>query len=116
MAITKVENDTERSGFIVNANSADLSGCEELKAAAAGKSIYIERLTVNSEAALNVTIGEGETAGAVTTIVVGPLYLAANGTVSTAFEKALKLTAATALTIDASGAGNVTVIVEGFVR
>lgn len=103
-------------GFIVNANSADYSGCEELKAAVTGKSIHIERVFISSDTALNITIGAGETGGAVTGIILGPVYFAANTSREFVFTKPIKLDAAVALTCDASGAGNVTVIVQGFIK
>ena len=43
-------------GFIVNATSADASGCEELVAAVAGKKIKIRHLMVNSTDAIAITI------------------------------------------------------------
>ena len=104
-----------RDAFIVNGVSADASGCEELKAApAAGKSILIHRLTLNNGAnALSHTIGEGETTGAVTTALLGPIAMAANSSIQWDFYPALKLTAAMALVIDSSGAGAVCVFAEG---
>jgi hypothetical protein len=116
MAITLVESSVKGRGFVANGTSADFSGCEALKAAVAGKSIYVERIYINSGAAINLTIGEGETTGAVTTVIAGPLYMAANTSLELVFTRPIKLTAATALTIDASGAGNATVIVQGFVE
>lgn len=116
MAITLVSNTVDRHGFCVNGNSADLSGCEELVAGVSGKSIYIERVIVSFGAGLNLTLGAGETGGAVTTVLVGPIYGAANATVELNFTCPIKLAAATALVADASGAGNVTIIAEGFVK
>lgn len=113
MAITLKSNTVGTSGFIANGNSADLSGCETLQAAVTGKSIYLEKLTINSNTAINYTIGEGETGGAVTTALVGPIYCAANSTQTIDFPRAIKLTAATALTADASGAGAVTIVAQG---
>jgi len=117
MAVTKVSNTVDRVGFCVNFNSADLSGCEELIAAVSGKSIYVERLELSFGAAINVTLGAGETGGAVTTILIGPIYGAANGFIPLNFEKRpIKATTATSLTIDASGAGNITGIVSGYIK
>ena len=116
MAITLTNSNVEKAGFIANGNSADLSGCETLKAAVTGKSIHLERLVINSAAAINITIGAGETTGAVTTILVGPIYFAANTNITIVFTRPLKLAAATALTVDASGGGNVTIIAQGFIK
>lgn len=115
MAITLTNSNVEKVGFIANGNSSDLSGCEVLKAGITDKSIYLERLTINSEAAISITIGAGENAGAVTTILVGPIYFAANTHIEMVFTRPLKLAAATDLTVDASGAGNVTLIAQGFI-
>ena len=114
MAITLVSNTVERHGFLVNGTTADLSGCELLVAAVTGKSIVLERVAVSFGAAITVTIGAGETGGAVTTVLVGPIFGAANTTVELVFTRPIVLAAATALTADASAAGNVTVIAQGF--
>ncbi|PKN20892.1 MAG: hypothetical protein CVU71_03685 [Deltaproteobacteria bacterium HGW-Deltaproteobacteria-6] len=109
---------SQGGAFIINATSADASGCEELKAApAAGKSIYIKHLTINNGAnAISHTVGEGETTGAVTTALIGPIAMAANTSMQWDFYPPMKLTAATALTIDSSGAGAVCVFAEGYVE
>jgi hypothetical protein len=104
--------------FIINGVSADASGCEELKAApATGKSIYIKHLTINNGAnALSHTIGEGETTGAVTTALIGPIAMPANSSIQWNFNPPMKLTAETSLVIDSSGAGAVCVFAEGYVE
>jgi hypothetical protein len=109
---------SQGGAFIINGVSADASGCEELKAApAAGKSIYIESLTINNGAnAISHTIGEGETTGAVTTALIGPIAMAANTSLQWKFKRPMKLTAATALVIDSSGAGAVCVFAEGYIE
>jgi len=116
MAITLVTNNVAERGFVANGNSADLSGCETLVAAVAGQSIYIERIAVSFGAAITVTIGEGESSDGVDTVLIGPLYGAANSSLELVFTRPIKVTAATALTADASGAGNVTVIVQGYIE
>jgi len=118
MAISVQSPGVAGSGFIKNATSADASACEEIIAApAAGISHYIEKVKITSDAAITVTIGAGETAGAVTTALIGPVSFAANQTISWEFSgrsKALKVTAATSLTVDSSGAGNICVFVQGY--
>lgn len=115
MAIT-VNALKSKLGFIDNAISADVSGCEEIHAAVSGKKIKIRSITVNSDAAITITIGEGETTGAVTSALLGPVAFAANQTIQWSFNPLLELTAAKSLTIDASGAGNVCVIVQGVIN
>lgn len=113
-AITAVSPSRTTSGWIVDATSANLSGCESLVAAVSDKSIVVDYMIINTDTALNVTVGEGETASAVTTVKSGPWYLPANGFIIVPMPPGgMKLTASTALTIDASGAGNVTVFAWG---
>jgi hypothetical protein len=109
---------SQAGAFIINGVSADASGCEELKAApGAGKSIYINRLTVNNGAdALSHTIGEGETVGAVTAALIGPIAMAANSSLQWEFYPPMKLTANTSLVLDSSGAGAVCVFAEGYIE
>jgi hypothetical protein len=121
MAITvtspEVGPGAQGGSFIINGVSSDASGCEELKAATAAKSIYINRLTINNGAnAISHTIGEGETTGAVTTALIGPIAMAANTSIQWDFYPPMKLTAATALVIDSSGAGAVCVFAQGYVE
>jgi hypothetical protein len=115
MAISITTPSPGKFGWIINATSADASGCEELKAApAAGISIIIDHLTINNGAnAISITIGEGETTGAVTTALIGPIAMAANTSIQWDFPYGMVLTAATSLTVDASGAGAICVFVRG---
>jgi hypothetical protein len=106
-------------GFILNATSADASGCEELKAApAAGTSIYIDHLTINNGAGVqSITIGEGETGGAVTTALIGPVAMAVNTSLQFDFLRGgMVLTAATSLTVDSSSNTALSVFVQGRVQ
>lgn len=116
MAITLVTNNVDKVGFVANGNSADLSGCESLVAAVAGKSIHVEKIHISAGAAINLTIGAGETGGAVTAVVIGPVYMAANSNAKYEFTRPIKLAAATALVVDASGAGAATVTVQGYIK
>jgi hypothetical protein len=114
MAIAVTNPQPGKSGFILNATSADASGCEELKAAVVGKCIYIDQITINNGAnAISHTIGEGETGGAVTTALIGPIAMAANSSIQWTFPDGMTLTKATSLTIDSSGAGAVCVFATG---
>jgi len=117
MAINVTSPSARSAGWIKNANSADASGTEEIIAApGAGLSLVIEHLVVSSDSAISVTIGEGETAGAVTTALIGPVTFAAGQSISfpvSGRTQGIKLTANTSLTVDASGAGNVNVWAQG---
>jgi hypothetical protein len=106
-------NDTK---FQVLAYTADASGCESLLAAqGAGTYIVIGRITVNAGADITVTIGAGETGGAVTAALIGPLSLTDGSCWHHEFEHPLQMAANTALTVDSSGAGAVAIVVEGYV-
>ncbi len=118
MAINVTTPAPAKAGFFLNATSADASGCEELKAApAAGTSIVLDHLTVNSGAAITITIGEGKTGAGVTAALLGPITFAAGQTLQWDFRNGgMKLTAATALTVDAGGAGTVCIFAQGRVE
>lgn len=117
MAIAVTTPGAGTFGWIINATSADASGCEELVAApAAGVSLYVDQITINNGVnAISITIGEGETAGAVTTALIGPIAMEAN--TSLQFEYVLvgglKLAAAKSLVVDASGAGAICIHAVG---
>jgi len=97
MAIVVTSPAPVKSGFIKNATSADASATEEIIAApGAGISHHIEYLVISSDAAISITIGEGETASAVTTALIGPVTFAAGQTIAFPFAgraQGLKLTA-----------------------
>ena len=109
-----------KAGFAVNATSADFSGCEELKAApGAGVSIYLTQIEISCVAAITVTIGAGETGGAVTTVLLGPFNFAATSgsPINLTFRgKGIKLAANTSLTVDSSAGGAVQIFAEGYVE
>jgi hypothetical protein len=105
------------SAWTKNATSTDLSGCEQLVAApGVGYRLVIEKLTVQIGSNVTVTFGEGETAGAVTTTLLGPLG-GDPGSYALDFRKnPIMLTANTSLTVDADCAGAVCILVEGYTR
>ena len=115
MAITVTAPAVGTFGFFANGVSADASGVEVLKAApAAGLSIYLDHLTISSDAAISISIGEGETVpGTIDTVLLGPIPFAINQQMQWNFlNGGMKLTAATALVVEA-GAGNINVFVSG---
>lgn len=115
MAIT-VTTPGAKQGFIVNGVSADASACEELQAAVAGKKIKVRHVTINSGAGITVTIGAGETGGAVTAALIGPVSFAANESMQWDFSPHMELPENTALVVDASGAGAVCVFAQGVIE
>jgi len=119
MSISITTPQPGKSGFIINATSADASGCEELKAApAAGVSIKVDHLTINNGAnAISITIGEGETTpGSVDTALIGPIAMVANSSIQFDFPYGMVLTAAKSLVVDASGAGAICIFARGRVE
>ena len=103
-------------GFIKNATSADASACEEIHAAVADKKIKIKHITVNSTSAIAITIGEGETTGAVTTALIGPIEFGALSSMQWDFYPYLELSTNEALTVDADGAGVICVFAQGIIE
>ena len=116
MAIAITTPQPGKFGWIINATSADLSGCEELKAAIAGKSIIVDHITINNTGAQTVTIGQGETGGAVTAALIGPIAMAANSSMQWDFPSGMVLTAATSLTADASSTTAVCIFAWGRIK
>ncbi len=116
MAITVTNPAPGKFGWILNATSADASGCEVLKAApAAGTSIIVDHLTINNGAgAQSITIGEGKTGAAVTTALLGPVAMAANTSLQWDFRNGgMVLTAATSLTVDSSSNTALCIFAQG---
>lgn len=65
--------------FFIDAYNANVSGCEDVVAAVAGKYHYIKRIVLDIAGLAGdptVTIGSGETASAVTTVLTGPFTVA----------------------------------------
>jgi len=86
--------------------SADLSGCESIKAApGAGLCLFIDEIWFTCDTAIDFDIGDGEDAGAVETKLFTTLGLDANAEFGPLNLRGQQLTANKALTIDASGAG-----------
>jgi len=116
MAIS-VGSRTVKSGFLINATSADASAGETMLSAVASKAIKIRALIINSAAAITITIGEDLASPGVGTVLVGPIAMAANSTTGQmVFNPPLELTEATALTCDASGAGVICIIAQGVIE
>lgn len=114
MATVVTSSQSFPTGFSISLNSDDLRGCEELVAApGAGKAIEVDTVTISAGAAMDVTLGAGESSGAVETVLIGPIYLAANSTVAVPLQKPIRLATNKAITADASAAGNVSIVAQG---
>jgi len=117
MAITVVESTVGGNGFALNGTSADLSGCEALKAApGASRYIYIESIVISCAADATISIGAGETTGALTTVIIGPITFKAAGgnNLTLDLKRPIKLAANTALCVDGD-AGVAAIFIEGYV-
>ncbi len=118
MAVTATDLQPATSGWAVNAISANASGAEVLKAApGAGVSLYLESLLINGVNGITVTVGEDEAASAVGTPILGPITFAGASwgeTITHRFARPIKLTANKSLVVDASGAGAICVLAEGY--
>ena len=136
MAITTVDLTVarvDRSGrtpFAVFFTSADLSGCEVIKAIDSSAGLYLKKFKLWTVApGLTVTLGEGETTSAPTADIVGPISFVVEDDVGTpanernyahpvsfdyefAHKDGVLLT--DDLTVDASASGTVCGICEGF--
>lgn len=118
MTITNTSSTVSRRGFCINSAGDDWDGAETILAAqGAGTHIYLERIHVSSETAQAITIGEGNAGTAVTTVLVGPLYMAATGNIEISFPHPIQLTANTILAADsADNAEDATIVVQGYVE
>lgn len=117
MAISITTPNSNKFGFILNATSADISGCETLKdAPSAPLAIVLDHITINSTGAVTVTIGQGKNGAAVTTALIGPISFSANTSLQWDFPQGMVLSAATALTCDASAGGNICIFAYGRIQ
>jgi len=118
MAVDITTPNVGMSGYFLNATSVDVSGVEVLKAGVAGKSIYVDHITLNSTDAIALSIGEGETTpGTVDTVLIGPIEFSALQTIQWNFlNGGMVLTENTSLVIDADGAGVICCFVSGRVK
>lgn len=115
-SIVVVPTPTEGDWKWASLYTADLSGAEDLVAAVTAKSIYVEKIWVygGSVTDLTVTIGAAQGTG-VTTIYLGPIPLSDTGSstiIDFGPDHCMKVTSATALSADSSGAGIVAILVK----
>jgi len=116
MAINAINVPVGHWGFMVNFDSADVSGSETILAAGgAGTIIYLDQLWLNWAGAITLTVGAGTGGGAVTAPYVGPVLGAAGVTLHWDFRSrgGIKFPVNTLLGIDGSGAGQISGFVSG---
>ncbi|MDD5458395.1 MAG: hypothetical protein PHF37_03275 [Phycisphaerae bacterium] len=106
----------EGSEFFVSFASEEITDALTLVAAVSGKSHHITRINVRTDAAMDINIGSGVVANAITTTHIGPVPLAAGfgffGWRSPE-GKAMKLTSGAALGLDSTADGTIWVEVWG---
>lgn len=96
----------------INAASNDISGCEILvDAPGSGAHIYIERISIIFAAGILVSVGGGESASKVETVKLGPFVYEQHFDFS---YDPIQLPDNKAFTADASEAGLVCIVAEGF--
>jgi len=119
MAIAITTPTPGKFGWIINATSVDVSGCEELKAApGVGKQIIVDHITINNGAAgtQNITIGQGVAAGAVETALIGPIAMAVNDSIQWNFPNGMWLAANKSLTVDSDDTHNLMIFAYGRIQ
>jgi len=119
MAISTATLTVDGRGFTVNATSADASGCEVVvPAQGSGVYIYLTHLVLACASTITATVGIGETTSAVTTAILGPVPFNITGTgpVDVWLNPPVQCTANSSLTLDTSGAGNICLLVQGYIE
>lgn len=98
--------------FNTTFTSADASTAATVKAATASKKIYITSVVLSSDAAINLKLQDN---AGTPVVAVGPIYMAVNSTVPMNFSTPLQMATNVPLQVKASGAGNISVTVSGYV-
>jgi len=114
-AMTVGKTDPRKTFFAVSfRESADATGCETILTAHATKPYFVERLLVGIDFDGYIDFGDGEDTSAVETVALMLIGTATGLVYDITFKRPIKLTAAKDITIDASSAGILAGIVEGF--
>ena len=96
--------------------NADVTGCEDLLAAVAGKSHYIRKIIISCGTdSATISLGAGETTGALTQSHLGPITFSASTAhpfVMDFNEKSMKIAVGTAFCIDGVTAAPVWIYFE----
>lgn len=113
--MTVAKTDPRKTFFAVSfRESTNAGGCETILAAHATKSYYIEHLVIGIDFDGYIDFGDGESGSAVETIALMLIGTATGLVYDITFKWPIKLTAAKDITLDASGAGILAGMVEGF--
>ena len=96
-------------GFINNATSTDAQGTETIVVAVAGKSHFIRSVTITCISAVTVTIGS--TTGA----LIGPIpFATTSNPLTLTFLDPVKVPVGELIDLTTSGAGVITVVIQGY--
>lgn len=105
-------------GWVENLQTTSGTGTEIIKAAPGpGLNLYLEEVIIVSGTATTVIIGSGETSGAVTTKLIGPIEMTTSGRpYKIRFPRPIIVDVNTSLTVDSGVAGNVQVSTTGYTK
>lgn len=96
--------------FNLNATAVNATTAVKIKDATSGKSIYITDVVISSEQAGNVSLVDEDG-----TVIIGPLYVAANSNLPMSFSTAKKVVVSKALMVKTGTSIHITVSVDGYV-
>ena len=112
MAVTLETLQPAGRGFINNASSADASSGETIVAAVTGKSHYIRSITIACISAITVTIQDNT---GTPVVILGPVPFAATSSpITVTFLEPVVVASSKLIEVDASGAGAVNVVIQGY--
>lgn len=99
-------------GFINNATFADASGGETIVAAVTDKSHFIRSITIACISAITVTIQDNT---GTPVVILGPVpFAATSAPITVVFPDPVKVASGKLVEVDASGAGAVNVVIQGY--
>lgn len=116
---TSVQLQLASRGFCTNATGSDVSTGETLVAAVAGKSHYIRSITISCISAITVWIQDNT---GTPVVIVGPIAFAdltatssvAASPYTVTFLEPVKVASGNLIEVDASAAGAVSVVIQGY--
>lgn len=102
----------------VSLQSADVSGAEIIKAAESGYTHYLTYLNIRTDAAMDISIGSGETTpGTIDTVHMGPIPVSAECGIfpwKAPVRQGMKCTASAGLYVDSTAGGTMWIEAHGF--
>ena len=116
---TFVKLQTANRGFINNATGSNVSTGETIVAAVSGKSHYVTSITINCVDDITIWIQDNT---ATPVVLLGPVHLGSvavdetlgNSSYTIVYPNAIKVAAGKLIEVDASGAGPVNIVIQGY--